>query len=492
MTQPIELRGLPTTLSRDAWWLNKDPGPIPTPRNNARESNRFPKKLALLVLVAFGDVLFWDVKLGLSLALFAYVLFFMATIDISPKHRLLGPVLLVVLGSLPTIEFVQPLSLAFLGGSFVVALVWARNDTKNLWDLAEGMWSFACNVPEHFMHSAIRSIEIKALKTNATPMTSGFLRHWAFPLGGGLVFGGLLLMANPVLLKAVSVDIQAGELLARGLFWLGVAFLCTPFLAQNFEPVALPTLPTAFLDRDRRLGLNPASCLRALWTFNALIAVQTLMDFSIFIGGASLPEGMTYASYAHRGSYPLLATALLAGGFALMARPFLNEQRALKPLMFLWLAQNILLCLSAILRLDLYVDTYGLTYLRIYAMIWIGLVAAGLVLVAWQAKLEKSNTWLFATWSALATIVLFTCCFINFANVIVHQNLTMDRPDFDYICTLNPTARGSLGHPAANGLSRLCPINQLNTLDNWQEWGFRNWRSGLYDNSKQVLAENMK
>ena len=28
---------------------------------------------------------------------------------------------------------------------------------------------------------------------------------------------------------------------------------------------------------------------------------------------------MTYASYAHRGAYPLIVTALLAGGFVLLA-----------------------------------------------------------------------------------------------------------------------------------------------------------------------------
>jgi hypothetical protein len=36
-------------------------------------------------------------------------------------------------------------------------------------------------------------------------------------------------------------------------------------------------------------------------------------------GSATLPDGLTYADYAHRGAYPLIVTALLAGWFAIVA-----------------------------------------------------------------------------------------------------------------------------------------------------------------------------
>ena len=47
---------------------------------------------------------------------------------------------------------------------------------------------------------------------------------------------------------------------------------------------------------------------RSLILFNALFALQTVLDLTYLWGGASLPDGMSHAEYAHRGAYPLIAT----------------------------------------------------------------------------------------------------------------------------------------------------------------------------------------
>ncbi len=62
-----------------------------------------------------------------------------------------------------------------------------------------------------------------------------------------------------------------------------------------------------------------AAILRALIVFNLMFAVQTVLDAAYLWGGVALPDGMTYASYAHRGAYPLIVTALIAAGFVLAA-----------------------------------------------------------------------------------------------------------------------------------------------------------------------------
>ena len=53
-----------------------------------------------------------------------------------------------------------------------------------------------------------------------------------------------------------------------------------------------------------------------------------------------------------------------------------------------------MLVISSILRLDLYVGIYALTYWRVAAFIWMGLVAVGLVLIIARIALGKSNKWL--------------------------------------------------------------------------------------------------
>lgn len=205
----------------------------------------------------------------------------------------------------------------------------------------------------------------------------------------------------------------------------------------------------------------------SLILFNALLAVQTGLDLTILWGGAELPRGMSHAEYAHRGAYPLLATALLAGGFALAARPFLGHHKVLKPLMYLWLGQNVLLVLSSLLRLSLYVESYGLTYLRVHAGIWMGIVAIGLVLTGWQIARALPNGWLLRRCAGLGLGVIYLCCFVNFAAVIAAENRAHPtRFDAYYTCQLGPMA--------AAELVGACDVSAPKPgIKDWREWGFR-------------------
>ena len=181
---------------------------------------------------------------------------------------------------------------------------------------------------------------------------------------------------------------------------------------RKSEPsTAVAAEPSEF---DYLFGVQ--AMLRSLILFNALFALQTGLDLVYLWGGVALPDGLTYAEYAHRGAYPLIATALLAAGFVLIAmRPGgpAEQSRLIRPLVLVWTGQNILLVISSILRLDLYVAAYSLTYLRLAAFIWMMLVAAGLLLMLIQMILRKPNSWLVAANAATLALVLYGCCFIN-------------------------------------------------------------------------------
>ena len=148
----------------------------------------------------------------------------------------------------------------------------------------------------------------------------------------------------------------------------------------------MPSVP------DYLLGVQAMS--RSLILFNALFALQSGLDLVYLWGGATLPDGMSHAEYAHRGAYPLIVTALLAAGFVLIAmRPGgpAEQSRLIRPLVLAWIGQNVLLVISSIFRLDLYVAAFSLTYLRLAAFIWMGLVAAGLLLILIQIMLRKPD-----------------------------------------------------------------------------------------------------
>ncbi|MFY2822861.1 DUF4173 domain-containing protein [Ruegeria sp. MALMAid1280] len=511
MPKELIIRGLPRSLAHDGWWLASEGGasldqtPPSTPPGNIMDHiRRFPRFAALILLVLLGDYLFWGYWPGLSLALFTWGIFVAVRFGSPARSRLLVSEGVLLLATLPVLEHVQLLSLVFLVTGLLgsVALLRVPPELKAreslLW-LASAVFGLIKRVPTAGVLACVTQIRDWRTRAASHSSSSGtsvrtFLRNWAFPLGGVMILSALLISANPVLehmlVRMLRVDFDLLVFVRRAMFWIGLALLIWPVLTAPApdEAIAL-TLPELGAPRF----LNAGSVFRALVLFNLMLALQSVLDFSILFGGASLPDGMSYATYAHRGAYPLLATALLAGGFALAARPFSERNPALKSMLLLWLAQNVLLTLSAAFRLDLYIDFYGLTYLRVHAVIWMGLVAIGLAMVAWQVQRGRSSAWLMLRVAALGAGTLYACAFINFAALIATDTLSraadsdINIPtDWLYLC--------SLGHTAAKAMSTqvaLQPIPHIPdwahscvhpdpTDPNWREWDFRTARVNGY------------
>jgi hypothetical protein len=223
----------------------------------------------------------------------------------------------------------------------------------------------------------------------------------------------------------------------------------------HFPPTVTPGVvtQTGATQTDTRVGplFGNTAILRSLVLFNALFAVQTVLDIAYLWGGVALPAGMSYASYAHRGAYPLIVTALLAGTFVLAAmQPGSDTERSrpIRALVFLWIGQNVLLVISSILRLDLYVNVYSLTELRCAAFIWMLLVAIGLVLIMARIALDRPNSWLVWRNAAALVITLYVSSFVDFSAVIADFNVAHSqemsgkgqRADVGYLCDLGPAA----------------------------------------------------
>lgn len=476
----LVMNGVPRSLMRDAWWLGPDDGSGPR-RAGGKTPGAMPA-VAVPGLMALADVLFWRQTPGLSLALFALAILVVA--GWGARGRLAGPLALLCLGALPVIEYVQPLSLAFLAAALVGALVWLRQPQIGLAGGLAATVRLIGRLPLGGLRALWGGLRHSGMARQPGETRAGlrrFLRRWAFPLGGTLVFAGLLMDANPMIARLFDLHLDIAGLIRRAVFWAGVGLLLWPLLDARTAPgdaFLLPRLPA--------FGINAASTLRALILFNLMIGLQTALDLSILLGGAGLPQDMTYADYAHRGAYPLLATALLAGAFALAARPFLAEHRLIRPLMLLWLGQNVALSLSALLRLDLYIETFGLTYLRVRALIWIALVAVGLGLLAWQMARGRPNRWFLLRAGGLGIATLYVCCFVNFAALIAAQNLTKWPRDLEYLCHLGPTAAAALAAapPQSPDLAEFLQsescIGQGYQIGGWRDWGFRYWRVARY------------
>lgn len=273
---------------------------------------------------------------------------------------------------------------------------------------------------------------IRVLKAKRRRPASGFSLRASFPvlmlpLVGSAIILALFSAANPVLeqiLSSISLPELSSDTVARMMLWV-VLFIAAWSLVH--PRIARRILPTFDGSGDLDLpGVSVASVRLSLIAFNLLFAMQNLMDAAYLSGMAPMPEGITLAEYAHRGAYPLIVTALLAALFVIVTlRPGSSTAavRAIRKLVVLWIAQNIVLVGSSILRTLDYVEAYSLTILRISALAWTVLVAVGLVLICWRLFAERSASWLINTNLAAAALLLTISSFVDLGNVAAWWNI---------------------------------------------------------------------
>jgi hypothetical protein len=157
-----------------------------------------------------------------------------------------------------------------------------------------------------------------------------------------------------------------------------------------------------------------------------VFALQNGLDIAFLWSGAPLPKGVTLADYAHRGAYPLIVTALLAGLFVLVfLRPGSQTagRRWPRILVTAWVAQNLLLVASTALRTLDYIGAYSLTRLRIAALAWMALVAVGLALICWRLLRARSASWLINANVLAAGLVLTACTAVDLGSVAAAWNV---------------------------------------------------------------------
>ncbi len=243
----------------------------------------------------------------------------------------------------------------------------------------------------------------------------------ALPLLASAGFLALFASANPLIARAFAA-VRLPDL-DDVLFWCVMLALIWPSLrpARLTTRITnlLPDAPTGWQ------GLNPQSVLISLSLFNLVFAIQNGLDLAFLWSGAPLPVGVTLADYAHRGAYPLIVTALLAGLFVLMLRPgsATAADRTIRRLVVLWVAQNLLLVASSILRTCDYIAVYMLTPLRIAALVWMALVGLGLALICWRMLRNKSASWLINANTLAAATALVASSLVDYDAIAADWNV---------------------------------------------------------------------
>lgn len=226
-----------------------------------------------------------------------------------------------------------------------------------------------------------------------------------------VVFGALFFSADPVFARIVgdAVRIDLAELASH----LVVAALLSWLAAGYLVGFASGTR----LDAVRDLGggrpsLRAADVAVATGLVNLLFLVFVLVQFRYLFGGAGWVEvtpGLTYADYAREGFFQLVVATALGLPWLLAADALGGEREGRARGIFRALAGAQLLLLlaivaSAVQRMQVYLDAYGLTEQRFVAMAVLGWLA--LLVVGFGATVLRGRRTRFAFGALVSGFVL--------------------------------------------------------------------------------------
>jgi hypothetical protein len=209
----------------------------------------------------------------------------------------------------------------------------------------------------------------------------------AAALAGGLllVFGSLLradpLFASMVTLPHIDVEPLIGHGLVIGfLAWTVGGWARGALVPRATSWNAPDTLPVSFGLLDISAALGALTLL-----FAAFVATQ----LGWFFGGEQFLQehtGLTAAEYAREGFFQMVWVVFLVIGVLLATRAALKPGRALAvrhtALSLPLIALVGAIIASAVMRMHLYVQYYGLTEDRVYTLVFMGWLA---VVVVWLA-----------------------------------------------------------------------------------------------------------
>ncbi|HYW15737.1 MAG TPA: DUF4173 domain-containing protein [Allosphingosinicella sp.] len=488
------------------------PSTASAPRHRLRRFS-FVRKIALAAsLVALADHLFFFQRAGSTVGLFAAALLtaiLVATPAIGRSRPALVAAAAALLFAAVLGDDPSPLA-AFL---FMAAAAMAvllprvrRFDDGWRWTKRLILHAFLAPIAPALDWGRLRA----ARRRRGPARIAAALPLLALPVLGTALFLALFSVANPLISNAFArIDLMlvvGGFSIARLGFWALAALLAWSLLRAPRILLAAP----AMRDGNRAIpGVSPASIALSLFAFNLVFALQNGLDIAFLWSGAALPDDMTLADHAHRGAYPLIATALLAALFVLVTlRPGTptGRSRLVRGLVYVWIAQNLVLVASTMFRTLEYVEVFSLTRLRIAALVWMALVAVGLVLICIRLWRGKSGSWLINANLAASLVALSACSAVDLGAVAARWNVRHALEagghgvplDLCYLGALGPSALlplielegRTLAPPFRERVAwtRNLIMDRLATRQSdWRGWTFRDARR--FAEAKRLIAE---
>jgi hypothetical protein len=265
----------------------------------------------------------------------------------------------------------------------------------------------------------------------ALPLLVGFGLLFA---AADAVFKGFVKGAIP---SDLGTPVSHVALVAAG-GWVAAGLL-RQVLLPPVEPVTVPS--------RARLGAVEAGVALAL--VDLLFLAFVLVQLRYLFGGAALVEErthLTYAQYARHGFFELVVVGALVLPLLLAVDALLRRgrgERAVRTLSFVLVALVLVVMASALQRMRLYQQAYGLTELRLYStgfMLWLAVVFAWLcATVLRRRRREFAIGALVSGFGAIAIVNV-----LNPDALIARTNVARAQVDVGYLAHLSDDATPTL------------------------------------------------
>lgn len=313
-----------------------------------------------------------------------------------------------------------------------------------------------------------------------------------------------ILLGIPMLLFVIALLSSADQIFSRFVgsafhdLWDQIIFSPNVFLVlvllilgffgmySFLSALTLNNMPEWSRRKDKK---NPITAI----TFLSMVTVIYLIFCGIqivflFTGGKLLPEGYTYAEYAHQGFFQLLFVCIFNLILVVSCLAIFRMNKFLKALLMIFSGCTYVMIASSAYRMLLYIHTYHLSFLRVLVL-WF-LVMLVFLMAGIMVNIVRERFQLFRYCIAVVTVCYLLFSFGRVDYLIACYNTAqlgnaISYEDIAYLTGLSLDAAPALSRYALEHEN--CKRNDTNEKDSYNVYSTDCRRCRLDENFQEIL-----